>query len=170
MNLILFGFKSCGKTTLGQRVAKQLGRPFLDTDQLLFSECGMSCRDLYKAVGEEAFRNLESALLKRLVSHSNTIIAAGGGLILDPRNAALLTQLGALIYLKCDKQTLKKRILEGPLPAFLDPTDPESAFEQMYKERLPKYEAINATAVDVKGKTLSTLTSEIIHRMALYGK
>jgi len=81
--------------------------------------------------------------------------------ILDPQNAALLAKLGQLVYLKVSKETLKKRILHGELPAFLDPADPEGSFEKMVRERQGMYEKIPALTVDLEKKTQDQVVLEL---------
>jgi shikimate kinase len=167
MNLILFGFKSCGKTTLGKILARQMRRRFLDTDRLLERlHCAQTgekktFREIFKAVGPEQFRALESAVVEQLKSAQNAIIALGGGVILNPENAAVLAKLGQLVYLKLDKGTLKQRILSRPLPAYLDPLDPEGSFERMHREREENYEKIPAICINMQRKTKDQVVAEI---------
>ncbi|MBS0620499.1 MAG: shikimate kinase [Verrucomicrobia bacterium] len=145
--MILFGFPNAGKTTLGKKLAARWGLPFFDTDQLLERRFyPLSVRSLYKIVGEEAFRKLEETVISEL---KGGIIAVGGGTILYPKAASLLAKLGPLVYVKVGKETLKERTLRD-LPSYLDPNDPEGAFERMYQERLPQYEAIIAYTFDVE--------------------
>ncbi len=167
MNLILFGFKSSGKTTLGMLVAQQLDRPFIDTDHLLeelyLSRTGkkMGTREIAKEIGEAEFRKLESDALQQLKNQDRAVIALGGGAILKPENAALLAKLGQLVYLKVSKETLKKRILGGELPTFLDPMYPEESFERMYQERLAIYEKILAFSIDLETQTQDQVVQEL---------
>ena len=167
MNLILFGFKSCGKTTLGKLLAQRLNRPFIDTDRLIehlyFQRTGQSLtfREIFKTAGAAVFRTLESDVLQPLKSAKTAIIAVGGGLVLDPTHVTFLAKLGQLVYLNVSKETLKRRVLGGELPAYLDPLDPEGSFEQMYKERQPKYEAISALSVDLEKKTQDEILQEL---------
>jgi shikimate kinase len=159
MSFILFGFKSCGKTTLGKAVAKQMGLPFFDTDELLeglyLKKSGkeLHYREIYKLLGEEGFRSLEEEVLEQLQMPVRSIIALGGGLILNPKTTPLLAKLGQFIYLKVSKSILKKRVLEQDIPAYLDPFSPEESFEKMYQERLPLYEKILALPIDLENQT-----------------
>lgn len=168
MNLILFGFKSCGKTTLGKMIAIRTNRSFFDTDRLLeelyFEQTGdqLPFREIYKKVGEKKFRALETQAVQMLQNTQNSIIALGGGLILNPKNAALLAKLGQLVYLKVSKETLKKRILGKELPSFLDLAEPERSFEHYYNERRSKYEAIPALSIDLETKTQDQVILELI--------
>jgi shikimate kinase len=167
MNVILFGFKSCGKTTLGKMIAVRMNRTFLDTDtlleQLYLEHTGgeMPFRQIYKKIGEEKFRALESEVVSQLKNYKNSIIALGGGLILNPKNAAFLAKLGQLVYLKVSKERLKRRILDKELPSFLDPADPEKSFENYYNERRSTYEAIPALSIDLETKTQDQVVLEL---------
>ncbi len=118
-------------------------------------------RQIYKTIGEEKFRALESEVVLLLQHTQHSIIALGGGLILNPKNAASLAKLGQLVYLKVNKETLKRRILKKELPSFLDPADPESSFEHYYNERRPKYEAIPALSIDLETKTQDQVVLEL---------
>jgi shikimate kinase len=176
MSLLLFGFKSCGKTTLGKAVAKHLCLPFFDTDDLLeglyLKKSGkeLHCREIYKLLGEEGFRKLEEEVLEQLHPPSQAIIALGGGLILNPKTTPLLAKLGQFIYLKVSKSTLKRRVLEQDLPAYFDPFSPEESFETMYQERLPLYEKILALPIDLENQTQDQAMQAICQLMEQRGK
>ncbi len=167
MNWIFFGFKNCGKTTLAKRIAKTLHRPFVDTDrcveQLHYAQTGVqrTCRQIFSLIGQEEFRKLETQVLEELKTAQNTLIALGGGYILDPNRASALAELGQLVYLKASKSTLKHRTLRGKPPAFLDPLDLEGSFEAVYEERLPLYEKICALAIDLNNKTQHQIVQEL---------
>lgn len=168
MNVILFGFKSCGKTTWGKIIADRLNRPFIDTDRLLedlyFKQTDrhLNFREIFQTAGNQLFRALESDVVQQLKDIKGSIIATGGGMVLNPDNTALLAKLGQLVYLKVSKETLKRRILDKPeLPAFFDPNDPEGSFEKMYTEREPKYEEIHAFSIDMETQTQDQVILEI---------
>lgn len=150
-HFILFGFKGCGKTFWGQCFAHALEMPFIDTDRMvceLYGE-GRTCREIYEAIGAAEFRRLERLAVASLEGAAQSVIALGGGTILCPENRAVLAKTGLLIYLKASYETLKSRILKQPLPAFLDPRNPEEAFENYYLKTLPLYQCIPARMIDV---------------------
>lgn len=167
MNLILFGFKGSGKTTIGKLLALRLSRPFFDTDEMVerfyHQQTGeqLRVREIFKIIGEKSFRNLEADVAERLNSVKNSVIALGGGMILNPGASAALAKLGQLVYLKGSKETLKKRILSQELPPFFDPADPNAAFEKYYNERKARYEAIPALSVDLEAKTQDQVILEL---------
>lgn len=139
MNLILFGFKSCGKTYYGKLLAKALDKPFIDTDDLLFKLHGKSPRKLYQEVGEPAFRALETEIILNLLDTKNSVIALGGGAVLDQRNVQLLQAMGQLIFLDASLKTIISRnatLAAGPI-------------DKVYTERLTHYHSIPAYHVSV---------------------
>ncbi|MBM3183681.1 MAG: hypothetical protein FJZ64_00015 [Chlamydiae bacterium] len=151
MNLILFGFKGCGKTHFGKLFAKKMHRKFIDTDDLIvecYTQKNLTVREIYKKLGEEGFRALEKKALFSLKNVKDSIISLGGGAVLDPENVEFLQKLGCLIYLKTSKETLEKRLFKDEPPAFLNEKDPKGAFFKMVQERRPIYESIPATTID----------------------
>ena len=167
MNIVLFGFKRCGKTRLGHMLASHLHRPFLDTDDLIESyfakEQGekADCRTIYKERGAAFFHALEKRVIASLAGTDNAVIAVGGGAIIQPDTRSVLETMGRLVYLKAGKDTLKHRLLSGDLPAFLDPSDPEGSFDKLYAHRLPLYEKIPALPIDTDHKTDEEIIEEL---------
>ena len=154
MNLILFGFKASGKTHFGKLLSSKMHRPFIDTDDLVLelyekdSGKKLSARQIYKKLGKEGFRNLETRALSLLKEVKNSIISLGGGAVLKPENIRILQSVGALVFLQASPEKLKERIFKEELPSFLDSTDPESSFYEMVQERGPIYQSIPARTID----------------------
>jgi shikimate kinase len=161
--LILFGFKRCGKTFYGKKAAEKLGWKFVDTDHLIEKQYGESCREISLKHGEAHFRSIEREVIRNLKPEKNVILSLGGGVILDSENRNYLHEIGTLIYLKSDKETIKERILSSPLPSFLDPNDAEGSFEKMFQEREPIYEKVEAAQINLVGKTEEEVLWEIMH-------
>jgi shikimate kinase len=147
-NLILFGFKSCGKTHLGKLLAHKLNWSFIDTDQLLVDlyQEKSSPFEIHQALGEFQFRKLENLAIQTIRPKSPTIIALGGGSLLDIDNLAHLKSIGKLVYLKSDFSTISKRILKERIPSFVDENTP---LDSVYKKRVGLYESIEAPCVDI---------------------
>lgn len=166
-NLILFGHKSSGKTFFGGLLARELGIPFIDTDQLIEKfyqyefqeEC--QCRQIFIKIGEGDFRKLEKKAIDSLKGTTHAIIALGGGAVLNLENCLKLKELGTLIYLEADKETLKHRILSQGIPSFLDPNDPENSFDRMYEARKLIYEKLSPFKVSLQGKSNGQILEEL---------
>jgi shikimate kinase len=152
MNLILCGFKGCGKSHFGKRFAEKKKLQFIDTDHLLEAEHHESCSALMQRIGPSRFREKEAAIIQSVATLEPTVIALGGGALLHPASAEILSRLGKVVYLQIEKSLLKTRLLAPPLPAFLDPEDLEGSFEKMYQERVHLYEAL-ATAIIIVDMT-----------------
>lgn len=159
MNLILFGYKKCGKTYYGLKVAHKMHMHYFDTDQMIeelftsrFHQT-LSCKQIVEKHGIHQLRELEKQVIYSFSQVKNSVIALGGGVVLDETNVEHLTKIGTLVYLKTPREVLKKRILSGELPSYIDPKDPVGSFEDMYMHRKPFYEKIPAIVIDVENKT-----------------
>lgn len=149
MNLILFGFKASGKTYFARRLSDLLKRTFIDTDELMKEEIGaaLSISQIYKKLGEKGFRELEAKKIGELSPHP--IIAVGGGAVLNPASVKHLQTLGQLVYLQASFETVRDRILKGPIPAFLDSKHLLDSLYQLYQERCLIYKTLPALRMDV---------------------
>lgn len=154
-NIALIGFQACGKTSVGQELSRYLKCPFIDTDRLIEAHhSGWICSDIFKTYGETYFREQETLAIQELNPSTKTIIATGGGSLLNPANGLYLKQHSHLIYLKISLSILKERILKRrPLPAYLDLVDPEGSFTAIYQERAALYEHWADAVVDVAEQT-----------------
>lgn len=166
-NLILFGYKSSGKTFFGSLLAQEFEISFIDTDHLVeklykkeFREEG-NCRQISLKMGETGFRMLERRVIDDLNEVTNTIIALGGGAVLNFENCLKLEKLGKLVYLEADKETIKQRIFSHGVPSFLDPRDPIRSFEIMYEQRRPIYEKVSSFKIKIHGKTNRQVLDEL---------
>lgn len=129
-NRILVGMPGCGKSTVGQALAAQLDRPFVDTDAELEKVLHMPVGEYITHYGEEAFRKEETALLAQLGKSSGLVIATGGGCVTRPENYPHLHQNGAIFFLE---RALSK------LPKKGRPLSLKGSLEDMYTIRLPMY-------------------------------
>lgn len=110
--ILLSGMMGSGKTTVGHRLAERLGWPFVDTDEVIASEAGMSIPEIFEREGESGFRARERAVLERLPA-CRTVVALGGGAVLSSENRELLRTKGTRVLLEADPQTLADRVGNG---------------------------------------------------------
>ena len=133
-NLVLIGMPGSGKSTVGRLLAEKTGKPFLDTDSEIEKRSGMPCGELIRARGEEAFRKLESEVIREAGKRTGCVIATGGGAVTRPENRDPLRQNGRLIWLDRPPEALKTDA-SRPL------SENRTLLEQRYRERKPLYEA-----------------------------
>ena len=108
--IFLIGFMGCGKTTLGRRLASRLDVEFLDLDHVLEIKAGISIADYFVQYGEDAFRKLESQVLKETHYPEYAIISTGGGLPCFFDNIKWMNAHGKTIYIKLSPKTLADRL------------------------------------------------------------
>jgi len=83
-NIILIGFMAAGKDTVGRVLARQTGRSFLSTDELIELRENRTISEIFNDAGEGYFRRLEREILEKIKDVKNTVIATGGGIVLEP--------------------------------------------------------------------------------------
>lgn len=109
--IVLMGFMGAGKTTIGKRLAKSLGCSFLDTDEMIEKEQNRKISEIFEKDGEDAFRDMETALLKRLKqSNEMFVLSIGGGMPVREENREILREIGKVIYLKTSKEEIIRRV------------------------------------------------------------
>ena len=151
-NVILIGMPGSGKTTIGTRLAAQLGRTFLDADTVLEQKAGIPIPEIFRLEGEESFRQRETAVLTELGKHSGLVIATGGGCVTRPENYPLLHQNGTIF---CLTRELDRLPLDGR------PVSQALGAEEIYRRRKPLYEKF-ADAMINNDRTVEDAVHQIL--------
>jgi shikimate kinase len=151
-NLILIGYRATGKTAVGARLAKILGRPFVDLDQVLVQEAGRPIADIVAQSGWTEFRRQEKELVARFRHTEGQVLATGGGVVLDPDNVKALGENGIIIWLTADPDTIQTR-LERDLPQdvnrpSLTGSNTIREVAEVLEARFPLYQAAAQITVD----------------------
>ena len=140
-NIVLIGMPSSGKSTVGELIAKSLGREFVDTDTLLTNTRKMSPKDIIETSGEAVFRSLETDIIKDLSLKQGLVIATGGGAVEREENISLLKENGKLVFLNRDFEKLSA---DNSRPL----SSTKEQLEALYKRRLPLYKKYADYTVD----------------------
>ena len=157
MAKVLLGFMGSGKTT----IARKLDSDFVDMDALLEDRLGMPIARFFEEKGEVAFRQLEEEVLADLLK-TDKVISTGGGIVISPRNRALLKQNPDNIYLKADFETLYQRILadeDNQRPLFLK--NSKEGLAAIFNERQVWYEEVASQIVDVSSLNPDEIIEEL---------
>jgi shikimate kinase len=107
--IVLVGLMGAGKTSVGRRLAKALGAPFVDADEEIVAAAGMSIADIFETYGEPVFRDLERRVVARLLDGPPGVLALGGGAFVDPTTRARVKEKAISIWLDADVDTLVER-------------------------------------------------------------
>ncbi len=136
-NIILIGMPSCGKSTVGVLLAKQLGYRFLDTDLLIQERTGKLLHELIAKWGNDGFLSLENEILSSIET-DKTVIATGGSAVYGREAMERFKQNGTAVYLKIDFQTLSARLGDYVHRGVVMPTG--GTLKDLYDERHALYE------------------------------
>ncbi len=167
MNIILIGFKGCGKTLIGKTIAAKLKREFYDTDSIIESiyaeetKSYLSFREIYKKHGSEYFRNLEKKALERAMRVKNSVISLGGGTIFSDFGFRI-SDFGFVVYLHVEPDILYERIIKNSIPAFFDSLNPKQSFDKLYAERLPLYKRLADIVIDNSRDAKETIKNVLL--------
>lgn len=131
-NIALIGMPSCGKTRVGQELARRLGREHVDIDWALEERLGTSCEAFITEQGEAAFRTEETALLSEVAAKSGLVISCGGGVVTRDENYPLLHQNSRIVMLDRPLSELSHR--GRPITA-------RDGVEALAAQRMPRYHA-----------------------------
>jgi len=138
-NIVLIGMPSSGKSTIGKILAKELNMNFIDTDSVIVEKTGKQITEIFENSSEEEFRRLEAETVKEISSLQNTVIATGGGAVLNPKNTEYLKQNGRIYFLD---RPLEKLIVTSDRPLSSD----REKLKRRYDERYELY----CSAADVR--------------------
>ena len=138
-NIVLIGMPGCGKTTIGKLIADELDKEFVDTDSEIIKQINMPISDYFGKYGEESFRKIESEVIKRISAEQSSVIATGGGAVLNPDNIRLLKENGTVVF------------IDRPLEKLVTTSDrPLSSNREMLMKRYNERYQIYCSSADIK--------------------
>lgn len=140
-NIVLIGMPGCGKSTVGELVARTLDRPLINTDIRIEESTGIPCGDYIRRYGEAAFRDVETAAVREAAEQTGCVIATGGGVVTRPQNMELLRRHGVVFHILRPLAELEITP-ERPL------SDTPEKLRALWEARGPLYEACRDYAVE----------------------
>ena len=108
-SIVLIGMMGAGKSSVGRCLQQRTKLTLLDTDDIVAAKFGISIPEIFSKYGEQAFRESETQALRELAPAKQAIIVTGGGIVLREQNANFLRQLGIVVWLQGNKETLFER-------------------------------------------------------------
>jgi shikimate kinase len=162
-HLALIGLMGAGKTSVGERCAERLQRPFVDTDLLVESMTGRTISELF-ANGEEEFRSWErEAVANACASPQPLVIAEGGGAVVDSDNRRRVRATCYVVWLRATPEVLASRVgtdrVNRPLLATYGHT---ATLARLAEARAVHYEAASDAAVDTDSRTVDEVTDAVL--------
>lgn len=164
-NIVLAGFMATGKTAVGRRLAECLRYAFVDLDALIEAEAGMPIPRLFAEQGEATFRDLEARMVSRVVLRKCSVIATGGGAVVNPRNLEALKRCGVLITLTADPETILSRIGGGANRPMLAGGPPRERILELLAARAEAYARADMT-IDTSRYTVDEVVDCILRTLS----
>ncbi len=164
-HLVLVGLMGAGKTTVGQRCAQLLDRPFVDTDDVVVATSGMTVTEIFERHGEARFRELErGAVADVCASPEPLVIACGGGAVLDADNRKQLHARGFVVWLQAPPSVLGARVGDGATRPLLRDGS-VATLERLAALRAPAYEDAADVVVHTEDRTVDDVAARVIEEL-----
>lgn len=161
-NISLIGMMGSGKSTIGNLLSQLLSSyKFIDTDECIVTNQKMSINDIFDLKGEEYFRNIETSILKEVLSSNNQIVSTGGGIILKEENRTLLKQNSIVIYLQASSDVLFERVKNNKDRPLLNVSDMKKKIECLLDKREALYRDCSDFIIVTENKTVEEIIVEI---------
>jgi shikimate kinase len=163
-HVVLIGLPGVGKTTVGRGVADRLGRPFIDLDAHVELSFGKSVSRIFAENGEAVFRDAEAGASAAVALMPPSVIAPGGGWVLNSAATAHLLDRGRIIYLRVAPDAAVHRMGRGVerRPLLADSDDPYQVMRALYAVRKPWYESCSEITVETGGIARSNVIATVV--------
>jgi len=172
-NLIITGFSGTGKSLVAKEAARKLNWDFLDTDDEIVEQTGKPIAEVFRQDGEGKFRELERETIGKACQQRQTVIAIGGGAIVDPQNYELLAKTGVIVCLEAKPETIYERLFreaacspEIEVRPLLATDNPLERIRQLKASRQPYYAKADWT-IHTDGLSISEVAEEVIRAWRL---
>ncbi|MBE5920961.1 MAG: shikimate kinase [Pseudobutyrivibrio ruminis] len=161
-NIVLIGMPGVGKSTLGVVLAKELGFQFVDADLLIQERENRLLKEIIAEDGVEGFLKIENDV-NASIRAEKTVIATGGSVIYGSDAMEHLKEIGTVVYLKLDYETLDSRLgnLKGRGVVLKD----GQTLKDLYDERIPLYEKYADVIVDEGGLDLEQTLTQVLKQL-----
>lgn len=140
-NVILVGFMGTGKSAAGRALAKLLRMRFVDLDRIVELRAGKTIARIFAEDGEPAFRALERQVVAELATRRGFVVAAGGGVVLDPHNVEALNRAGTVVCLTASVDAIMARVAGDTTRPLLAGERPRERVEELLAARKSLYES-----------------------------
>lgn len=166
MNIVLIGYRCTGKTSVGKLLESELGKHFIDTDEMIEDEVKCGIDEIVGKKGWSFFRGVEKSIIEKISLRNDLIISAGGGVVLDEINMINLRKKGYIIWLKATADTIKVRMAHDQETGYKRPSltgrDPLKEIQYVLESRNKYYKAAADFEVDTSNIPVEAVADLII--------
>ena len=165
-NVFLVGLMGSGKTTVGRRLARLLGRDFVDSDHEIVRRTGAEIPLIFEIEGEAGFRRREKEVIDDLTQRQSVVLATGGGAVLDADNRSWLHDRGCVVYLRASTAHLLERTRGDRNRPLLQTGDPKRKLEQLFEVRDPLYKETAHIVVETANRGPAATAKDLARRLS----
>jgi shikimate kinase len=163
-NIVLTGFMGAGKTAVSAELARLTGFARVEVDEEIERTAGMTISEIFATRGEPAFREMETAEVRRAAERKGAIISTGGGAVMNEQNMRPLRASGVVVYLRARPETVLERTSGNSDRPLLQVEDPMGKINELLDLRGPYYERAEVI-VDTDDKSPREIAEEILDRV-----
>jgi len=167
--LVLVGLMGAGKSTIGRRLAKQIGWRFVDSDEEIELAAGCSIADIFSIHGEPIFRDLEKRVIARLLSEDPLVLATGGGAWMQEGVREIIKMHATSVWLRAELDVLTDRVSKRNHRPLLETGDKREILDNLMSERYPVY-ALADVIVDSSVGPHEQVVERAIAALEIIGK
>lgn len=164
-SIVLIGMMGAGKSSVGRCLQRRTGLARFDTDDIVSSNLGLSIPEIFARHGENRFRDEETAALRALAGGKKAIVVSGGGIVLRKENAGLLKQLGVVVWLEANDETLFERASRRGKRPLLQTENPRKTLSEISRARAPLYAKVADIRVDTTRSTHDEVADLILEQI-----
>lgn len=163
-NILLIGYRATGKSTVGRALAQHTGMTFIDMDDYVVAQAGMTVEQMVRQHGWAYFRELEKQALLTVAAEPQQVVATGGGAVLHQEIWPQVRQGALVAWLQADVATICRRLAADDLSSSQRPSltgsDIQQEVEDVLAERQPLYEASCDVSIDT-AQPVAKIVAEI---------
>ncbi|WP_261774691.1 shikimate kinase, partial [Nocardia neocaledoniensis] len=164
--MVLVGPPGSGKSTIGRKLARELGVELFDTDAGIEAETGRGIPEIFATDGEPAFRRIEEDVVRRAVLEHDGVVSLGGGSVLSARTREVLRG-ATVVYLEISVGEGLRRTGSSNARPLLNGTDPAAKYRELMRIRRPLYREVATVRVRTDGRSPGRVVRMILAKLGL---
>lgn len=151
-----------GKSSTGKAISALTGLKFIDLDAEIESQTHLTINEIFQKKGESFFRSEERRILNAVVNQTHSVVATGGGIVLNPQNVEKMQASGKIVYLAASLETLWERVQHKKDRPLLSVPNPQAVFSRLYQERSSLYESSCYGKIDTDGLSPEATAKKVV--------
>ncbi len=163
--IFLIGPMGAGKSTIGRRLARELGLRFIDSDREIEARTGVDIPRIFDIEGEAGFRRREESMIDQLSQEDGIVLATGGGAVLSDTTRERLAMRGTVIYLRTSVDEQFRRTRADRRRPLLQDADPRARLEALLAQRAPLYQATADFTIDTDHGSIPRVVRQILRSL-----